>query len=81
MKEVIPSVLKGIHATVFAYGITGSGKTHTMQGNEEQPGIIPRAAETLLSYAEVDIHLLSRWVFGFILFTFVHRKNKKATRT
>ena len=31
--------------TVFAYGVTSSGKTHTMQGNPSQPGIIPRAVE------------------------------------
>ena len=31
--------------TVFADGVTSSGKTHTMQGNPSQPGIIPRAVE------------------------------------
>jgi hypothetical protein len=33
-KGVIDSVLTGHNATVFAYGATGSGKTHTMIGNE-----------------------------------------------
>jgi len=28
--------------TIFAYGVTSSGKTHTMQGSPSQPGIIPR---------------------------------------
>lgn len=28
--------------TIFAYGVTSSGKTHTMQGTPTQPGIIPR---------------------------------------
>ena len=28
--------------TIFAYGVTSSGKTHTMQGSPTQPGIIPR---------------------------------------
>lgn len=32
-------------ATVFAYGVTSSGKTHTMQGTADDPGIIPRAVE------------------------------------
>eukprot|EP00008_Paramoeba_atlantica_P007462 CAMPEP_0201478804 /NCGR_PEP_ID=MMETSP0151_2-20130828/3572_1 /ASSEMBLY_ACC=CAM_ASM_000257 /TAXON_ID=200890 /ORGANISM="Paramoeba atlantica, Strain 621/1 / CCAP 1560/9" /LENGTH=651 /DNA_ID=CAMNT_0047860009 /DNA_START=230 /DNA_END=2186 /DNA_ORIENTATION=+ len=54
VKEVLPSVLKGIHTTVFAYGITGSGKTHTMQGNEKSPGLIPRAAEHLLQTAQAE---------------------------
>lgn len=33
--------------TVFAYGVTSSGKTHTMQGTPADPGIIPRAVEEL----------------------------------
>lgn len=31
--------------TVFAYGVTSSGKTHTMQGIKADPGIIPKAVE------------------------------------
>ena len=29
---MISSVFEGFNATIFAYGITGSGKTHTMFG-------------------------------------------------
>lgn len=36
------SVITGYNATVFAYGHTGSGKTHTMMGTASDPGIIPR---------------------------------------
>jgi kinesin family protein 22 len=28
--------------TIFAYGVTSSGKTHTMQGTPSNPGVIPR---------------------------------------
>ena len=35
-------VVDGYNATVFAYGNTGSGKTHTIMGTKEQPGILPR---------------------------------------
>ena len=31
--QLIPSVIKGYNACVFAYGTTGSGKTYTMTGN------------------------------------------------
>jgi kinesin family protein 18/19 len=37
----------GYNATVFAYGATGSGKTHTMVGNTQQPGIMVRALNDL----------------------------------
>ena len=40
-------VLEGYHATVFAYGMTGSGKTHTMVGNSKDPGIIPLSFEQI----------------------------------
>ncbi|ORC80568.1 OSM3-like kinesin [Trypanosoma theileri] len=42
---LVDSVLEGFNATVFAYGQSGSGKTHTMTGkmdDEELQGIIPR---------------------------------------
>eukprot|EP01134_Creolimax_fragrantissima_P004610 CFRG4610T1 len=39
-KHLIDGVLDGINATTFAYGATGAGKTHTMLGTEEQPGVM-----------------------------------------
>lgn len=35
------------NATVFAYGATGAGKTHTMVGDAAQPGIMIRALNDL----------------------------------
>ncbi|EFQ99700.1 hypothetical protein MGYG_02714 [Nannizzia gypsea CBS 118893] len=39
-KHLLDSVLEGYNATVFAYGATGCGKTHTITGTPQQPGII-----------------------------------------
>ena len=39
-KNLLDSVLDGYNATVFAYGATGCGKTHTITGTAHQPGII-----------------------------------------
>jgi kinesin family protein 18/19 len=33
-------VVNGYNATVFAYGATGAGKTYTMLGTEDSPGLI-----------------------------------------
>ncbi|CAE7538358.1 kif3 [Symbiodinium natans] len=45
-KPIINGVLRGFNGTVFAYGQTASGKTHTMEGpdieDEVQMGVIPR---------------------------------------
>lgn len=39
-KNLLDNVLDGYNATVFAYGATGCGKTHTITGTSQQPGII-----------------------------------------
>lgn len=46
-KPLVSSVLGGYHATVFAYGATGSGKTYSMLGNGGSPGVIPRTIAEL----------------------------------
>lgn len=37
------ATVRGYNSTIFAYGVTGSGKSFTMTGNKQCPGIIPRA--------------------------------------
>jgi hypothetical protein len=46
----VESVCHGYNATIFAYGSSGSGKTFTMFGNENQRGIIPNACQTIFKY-------------------------------
>ena len=36
--------------TMFAYGQTSSGKTHTMMGTNDNPGVIPLAVQDIFSY-------------------------------
>ncbi|XP_045792897.1 kinesin-like protein KIN-10B isoform X1 [Trifolium pratense] len=52
VNPMIPAIFNGCNATVFAYGATGSGKTYTMQGTEEQPGLMPLAMSTILSICQ-----------------------------
>jgi centromeric protein E len=40
-QHLIRKVVKGFNATVFAYGQTSSGKTHTMRGTQSEPGLVP----------------------------------------
>ncbi|XP_040966973.1 kinesin-like protein KIN-7K, chloroplastic isoform X2 [Gossypium hirsutum] len=37
------------NCTIFAYGVTSSGKTHTMHGDQRSPGIIPLAVKDAFS--------------------------------
>ena len=46
-ENLIESVMEGFNATVFAYGATGSGKTYTMVGDGENPGLMIRTLSDL----------------------------------
>ena len=48
-KFLIEGVVNGYNATVFAYGATGAGKTYTMLGNENNPGIMPLTLKELFN--------------------------------
>ncbi|GAA5893182.1 hypothetical protein JCM6882_003906 [Rhodosporidiobolus microsporus] len=50
IKPVVRAALGGFNGTVFAYGQTASGKTHTMMGSDEEPGIIPLAIDELFCF-------------------------------
>ncbi|KAG7388743.1 Kinesin-like protein kif19 [Phytophthora boehmeriae] len=51
-KFLIHGVLNGFNATVFAYGCTGAGKTYTMLGTHEKPGIMAKTLEDLFRHIE-----------------------------
>uniref|UniRef100_A0A452FGP8 Kinesin-like protein n=1 Tax=Capra hircus TaxID=9925 RepID=A0A452FGP8_CAPHI len=67
--SILDSFLQGYNCSVFAYGATGAGKTHTMLGREGDPGIMylttmelyrrleacreEKRFEVLISYLEV----------------------------
>jgi hypothetical protein len=46
-RPIIDAVLSGFNASVFAYGATGAGKTHTMIGNDGAPGVMVQALRDL----------------------------------
>lgn len=58
-----PQVLLGKNACCFCYGATGAGKTFTMLGTPEQPGVMIHALQDLfgkasgVAYEEFDIKL------------------------
>lgn len=46
---LISHLFRGESAVVFAYGVTCSGKTFTIQGTPEAPGILPRALDVIIN--------------------------------
>lgn len=52
-KAIVKDVLGGYNGTIFAYGQTSSGKTHTMEGvlgDTLLQGIIPRIVNDIFNY-------------------------------
>lgn len=51
-KPIVDATLKGFNGTIFAYGQTSSGKTHTMCGEDNQPGIMMMAVREIFNEIE-----------------------------
>ena len=51
-QSAVASVVEGFNASIIAYGQTGTGKTYTMEGTAEAPGIIPRAIGDIFAHVE-----------------------------
>ncbi|XP_043351016.1 kinesin-like protein KIFC3 isoform X3 [Dermochelys coriacea] len=49
VQALITSCIDGYNVCIFAYGQTGAGKTYTMEGTPENPGINQRALQLLFS--------------------------------
>ena len=72
-RGLIRQVIEGFNSTVFAYGQTSSGKTHTMRGTEDDPGIVPRAVKEIFQLIE---SLKNREFLLRISYMEVKRKNE-----
>ncbi|KAM0671849.1 kinesin motor domain-containing protein [Ordospora colligata] len=51
-RSVVPRLMEGYNQTIFCYGSTGSGKTHTMVGSEESRGLMFNLAQEILEHGE-----------------------------
>jgi kinesin family protein 11 len=62
VRPIVEEVLEGFNCTIFAYGQTGTGKTHTMEGEHEgsvdglptEAGVIPRAMAHIFEYLQAS---------------------------
>lgn len=49
---IITGCMEGYHGCIFAYGQTSSGKTHTIHGSANQPGMIPQSVQSVFDWIE-----------------------------
>ena len=47
------------NSVMMAYGITAAGKTYTIEGTQQQPGVMPRALEALFQGLQSHVEALS----------------------
>ncbi|KAK4771629.1 hypothetical protein SAY87_032161 [Trapa incisa] len=53
-KDIVAAAVRGFNGTVFAYGQTNSGKTHTMRGSATEHGVIPLSVHDLFDTIEKE---------------------------
>ncbi len=46
---LVKDLLDGKNGLLFSYGVTGSGKTYSMIGNQNEPGILQRCLDTVFN--------------------------------
>ena len=56
---LVHDVLIGKNGLLFTYGVTGSGKTHTMQGSNKDGGVMSRYASLLLVVKMFNVLIIS----------------------
>ncbi|XP_017782794.1 PREDICTED: kinesin-related protein 4-like isoform X2 [Nicrophorus vespilloides] len=54
VRPIVQSAIDGINGTVFAYGQTSSGKTHSIMGDQKEKGIIPLAIDDIFHVIQND---------------------------
>lgn len=65
IKDMIHAAVEGYHTSVFIYGQTGTGKTYTMQGDKQEPGIIQLAVRDIFDHVQThpDMEFLLRFSY------------------
>ncbi|NXB00868.1 KIF23 protein, partial [Cnemophilus loriae] len=48
-KPLVEDLIRGKNGLLFTYGVTGSGKTHTMTGSPGDGGLLPRCLATIFN--------------------------------
>ncbi|XP_017406621.2 kinesin-like protein KIN-14B isoform X2 [Vigna angularis] len=63
VQPMVQSALDGYNISLFAYGQTHSGKTHTMEGSSYDRGLYARCFEELFDLSNLDTTATSQYTF------------------
>jgi len=63
---LVKAAMEGYNSTVLAYGQTSTGKTHTMTGEKDNPGLVPLCVKDCFEYVKENTSDESReYLFRF----------------
>ena len=71
----VKAAVRGYNTTIFAYGSTGSGKSFTMTGERDAPGVIPRAITEIFSIIATTTSQKENDVFFYVRLSYVELYN------
>ena len=71
----VKAAVRGYNTTIFAYGSTGSGKSFTMTGERDAPGVIPRAITEIFSIIATSTSQKDNDVFFYVRLSYVELYN------
>ena len=77
VKPLVHEALKGFTVTVFAFGMTGSGKSHTINGTKDDPGLVPRAVNHIFDNLKSCSSSDNREQVGMVCLSFVELYNNQ----
>ena len=81
-EPLVAAALRGHSATVLAVGPTGGGRTYTLHGTADEPGLAPRALRALFAAAAEDDDVRDAVnVVCSVMITKYNRKNARNTHT
>ena len=52
--SLVQDLLSGKNGLLFTYGVTGSGKTYSMIGNQQEAGLLQRSLESIFSSIQAN---------------------------
>jgi kinesin family protein 23 len=59
--QLVQDLIDGKNGLLFTYGVTGSGKTYTMTGNQKETGLLQRSLETL--FISIESQQTNKFIF------------------